>query len=124
MACIDISSAGQGIVDLAPVLPQAGERPLERDSTGLNRIWGFPTVGKSDSRCWLELEASMHARTLFAGFTRACDCVGQAGDVAARGGAAVRSWGFDRDQLGSPGPGDRERGGRADGRRPAVAADR
>src|SRR5690348_1604714 len=46
--------------------PATARKALASDSFGLNRVWGFPRGGNSDSRGWLGLGASKNGETLFA----------------------------------------------------------
>jgi len=59
----------EGKADLGP---RACSRVIESDL-------GFPKSGISDSRCWLELEASMDGKTLFLGSVGACGGAGCGG---------------------------------------------
>ena len=55
-----------------------------------NRFWGFPRSEVSDSRCWLELEASQDVPSIFAESSRA-RCLGGSGwGELPRGGEGVQ----------------------------------
>jgi uncharacterized membrane protein YeiH len=70
-----------------------GESPviLEHDRAWLNRAGGFPKARVSDSRCWLEREASMNGTSLFDRSPRTCRGIGRGRALGAGDGEVV--WG-------------------------------
>src|SRR5712691_1457205 len=84
---------------------------------------GFPLVGFSDSRCWLGLGASIDGETLFERSSGSCGGLGSGRSLVSCDGGDFRGKRGQRGEVVAALAGDRQRGGKADGRLAATAAE-
>ncbi len=109
--------AQSGFNEVAIIPPPT---PVLRDLTEASR---FPLVGFSDSRCWLGLGASIDGETLFGRSSGSCGGLDSGRSLVSCDGGDFWGKRGQRGEVVAALAGDRQRGGEADGRLAATAAE-